>query len=256
MAVTVVAAGSLIAGIASSPAASAAGPAPHLVRVHVFSPAAGAGHGKPQPATANCSPAGATQNQYGVTGWKDTARSATLVTRTIPTTIKTGTDPAAGPVAAASTSDVLAAMQDAFRTWSHADPRAPSITVVADSTSTQKRQSADRTDELLFGRVSGSAIAVTYTWQWSDGLVESDTVFSSTLAWAIIPDTDPTAGGCYQNWPRYDVADIATHEFGHIYGLDDLRTDRFETMYGVGYTGETLKRSLADGDTTGLDSIY
>jgi hypothetical protein len=254
--VALVAAGSLITGLVTGPAAFAAGPTPQLLRIHVFYPASNAAHGKPQPTTANCSPDGATQNQYGLTGWKDTARSATLVTRTIPTTIRTGTDPLNGPTGTASSSEVQSAMQDAFNAWSRADSRAPSITVAADATSTQKRQSADRTDELLFARVSGNAIAVTYTWRWSDGLIESDTVFSNTLGWAIIPDTDPTAGGCYLSWPWYDVANIATHEFGHTYGLDDLRSDRFETMYGYGYTGETLKRSPADGDTTGLRSIY
>ena len=37
----------------------------------------------------------------------------------------------------------------------------------------------------MFGRTSGSSIAVTYTWQWSNGEIESDTVFNSRLPWFI-----------------------------------------------------------------------
>jgi hypothetical protein len=253
--VTLFAAGSLFTGLVTGPA-SATAPSAHLLRTDVFQPAGSAAQGKPQPTTANCSPDGSTHNQFAVTGWKTAASTATLVTSSIPTTIKTGTDPSAVPSGTASSSDVNSAMQNAFNAWHRADARAPSITVATDNTSTQSRQSADRHDELLFGRVSGNAIAVTYTWRWTDGLIESDTVFSRTLGWAIIPDTDRAAGGCYPNWPWYDVGDIATHEFGHTYGLDHAQTDRFETMYVYGYTGETLKRSPADGDTTGLDSLY
>jgi hypothetical protein len=251
-----VASGSLVCGLAVAPSAFAGGPTASLLRIHVFLPAADPAHGKPQPSTANCSPDGATTNQYGVTGWTTAASTATLVTRTIPTTIKTGTNPSNGPTGTASVSDIKAVMQAAFNTWHGADAGAPSVTVVADGSSTQTRQSADRSDELLFGRVMGNAIAVTYTWRWRDGLIESDTVFSNKLGWAVIPDTDQSAGGCYTNWPWYDVGNIATHELGHTYGLDDLATDRYETMYGYGYTGETLKRSLADGDVSGMHSLY
>jgi hypothetical protein len=251
--------GSIVSALAAVPAASASSPSARLVRVDVFQPAANAGHGRggpPAATTANCSPAGATYGEYAVTGWVTESTSATLVTSSIPATIRTGASSAAGATAAASASAVLAAMQGAFTAWHRSDARAPDITVTADATSTQRKQIADRTDELLFGRVSGNAIAVTYTWQWQDGLTESDTVFSDRLGWAIIPDDTPSAGGCYLNWPWYDVQDIATHEFGHTYGLGHAQTDRFETMYVYGYTGETLKRSPADGDDAGMSDLY
>jgi hypothetical protein len=105
----------------------------------------------------------------------------------------------------------------------------------------------------MFGRVSGSAIAVTYTWKWTDGLVESDTVFNRSLGWGNVADT---GDGCNETQPYYDLQNIATHEFGHIYGLDHPADGRFETMYAYGYTGESLKRTPGQGDLAGLATIY
>lgn len=249
--------GSLAAGLVSVPAATAAAPTPHLVRVDVFQPAAAAGngHGRPVPTTGNCSPDdGSTTGEYSTTGWSTTAQTARLIAATVPTTIVTAAT-SGGTRTTATTNDVLNAMRDGFTDWSSGTP-APSIGVTLDNSSTQTKQVADRVDELLFARVSGSAIAVTYTWRWTDGKIESDTLFSAKLAWAIIPDDTTSAHGCYPSWPMYDVENIATHEFGHTYGLGHAQSDRFETMYVYGYTGETLKRTRDTGDTAGINSIY
>jgi hypothetical protein len=245
--------GSLGVIVAVPPAVSAASPSARLVRIDVYRPApdvAAARGGRPAPTTANCSPDGETYGQYTLTGWQTQMRSATLVTRTVPGTIRIG--PASGPTGSASVSDVHAAMQGGFDAWS-TGTKAPAIDVVDNPTSTQTKQRADQVDELLFGVVSGNAIAVTYTWRWTTGLIESDTVFSTKVGWAIIP---ATSTGCATNWPWYDVQNIATHEFGHTYGLGHAQTDRFETMYVYGYTGETLKRTPADGDDAGISDIY
>ena len=64
------------------------------------------------------------------------------------------------------------------------------------------------------------------------------------------------ATGASRAPPAYDLANIATHEFGHTYGLDHPANARWETMYAFGFTGETLKRSLGAGDTDGIRSRY
>jgi len=53
------------------------------------------------------------------------------------------------------------------------------------------------------------------------------------------------------------VQDIATHEFGHWVGLDDLylSLDRDLTMYGYGAGGELKKRTLGTGDITGVRAV-
>jgi hypothetical protein len=245
--------GSLGVIVAAPPAVSASSASARLVRIDVYRPApdvATARGGRPAPTTANCSPDAATHGEYALTGWQTKVRSATLVTRTVPGTIRIGTS--AGPTGWASVSDVHDAMQGGFTAWS-TGTKAPAISVVDNSSSTQTKQKADQVDELLFGAVSGNAIAVTYTWRWSTGLVESDTVFSTRVGWAIIP---ATSTGCATNWPWYDVQNIATHEFGHTYGLGHAQTDRFETMYVYGFTGETLKQTPADGDDAGISVIY
>jgi len=192
-------------------------------------------HAKPQPSGANCSNDGATNGQFALTGWAVAAggQTAHLNTSTIPGGL--------------SQSGVLSALNASYAAWTSA----PKITVQGNGTVT--KYTANHSYDLLWGRTGGSSIAVTYTWQWSDGSIESDTVFNSRLPWALI---NATADGCNESVAKYDVANIATHEFGHTYGLDHASSDRFETMYPYGYTGETLKRSPADGDKAGINAVY
>jgi hypothetical protein len=192
-------------------------------------------HAKPGSGTANCSNDGTTHGQYALTGWAVAAggQTAHLNTSTIPSGL--------------SQSGVLSALNASFSAWTGA----PKITVQGNGTVT--RYTANHSYDLLWGRTGGSSIAVTYTWQWSDGSIESDTVFNKGLPWALI---NATSDGCNESVAKYDVANIATHEFGHTYGLDHASGDRFETMYPYGYTGETLKRSPADGDKAGVNAVY
>jgi hypothetical protein len=56
----------------------------------------------------------------------------------------------------------------------------------------------------------------------------------------------------------YDVWSVATHELGHVAGLDDLYTNeaKTHTMYGYIDKGETIKRDLHEHDKEGLRRIY
>lgn len=203
-----------------------------LIDVHAISVT----RAKPGPAAANCSNDGNSNGQYTLTGWAVQGnQTAHLTVSSIP--------------AGLGTAAVTNAMQASFNAWS--GNGAPTISVATDGTAT--RYGANHRYELMFGRTGGSAIAVTYTWRWSDGSVESDTVFNSRLPWFTATGEDD---GCYEAIAKYDVRNIATHEFGHTYGLDHANSDRFETMYPYGYTGETLKWSPANGDLAGLASIY
>jgi hypothetical protein len=202
-----------------------------LIRVDVFD----AAKGKPQPLRANCSNDGSVSaTEWALTGWTTAGGVAHLNASTVP----------------AGLSTAATALQSAFSAWS-TGTAAPAFTVVSDGLVT--RQSANRQTDLLFGRVSGTAIAVTYTWRWSDGMMESDTVFNRSLAWT---DLGADGDGCYETEPFYDLQNIAAHEFGHIYGLDHPSPGRFESMYAYGYTGETLKRTPAAGDLAGIAQLY
>ncbi|MFY9585872.1 MAG: matrixin family metalloprotease [Actinomycetota bacterium] len=204
-------------------------PTAKLIKVDVFKQGA-----KPT-ARANCSNDGATNGLYKLTGWKVVGdKTAHLNTSTVPSGIASG---------------VQAALQASFDAWNASG--VPHITVATNGTVT--RYTANHSYDLLWGRTGGSSIAVTYTWQWSNGEMESDTVFNSGLSWANI---NATADGCNEAVAAYDVANIATHEFGHTYGIDHPGDDRYETMYAYGYTGETLKRSIGSGDQTAITTLY
>lgn len=199
-----------------------------LIDVHAIY----ANKAKPTP-TANCSNDGTSNGEVELTGWAvQGSKVAHLNVSTIPSNL--------------SQSQVLSAMSASFNAWNGA----PNISVQGNGTVT--RYTANHSYDLLFGRTGGSSIAVTYTWKWSNGEIESDTVFNSRLPWAIISAGD----GCNESVAAYDLANIATHEFGHTYGLGHAPDGRFETMYPYGFTGETLKRTPTANDLDGIQAIY
>ena len=153
-------------------------------------------------------------------------------------------NPVGAPAGAAS------ALQAAYNTWHAADPNAPAINVVSGGTATRPR--ADGKYELMFGPLSGRTLGVTYTWSWGNGVYESDTIFNSSAAFFLAPGE---GDGCYEGVLKYDLQNVATHEFGHTYGLDHV-SSAYNTMAPTATLGETYKRSLAPGDAAGLRAIY
>jgi cytochrome c biogenesis protein CcdA len=55
-----------------------------------------------------------------------------------------------------------------------------------------------------------------------------------------------------------DLQNIATHELGHAFGMDDIYTDACSsvTMYGYSDNGDISKRTLEQPDITGLRLMY
>jgi hypothetical protein len=152
-------------------------------------------------------------------------------------------DPAGAPAGAAS------AFQAAFNTWHAADPNAPSISVVTDSSVSSPQ--ADGRYELMFAPLGGRTLAVTYTWT-RRGVAESDVVFNNKASFFMAPGE---GDGCYEGVSKYDLQNVATHEFGHVYGLDHVSAT-YNTMAPTATLGETYERSLASGDAAGLRAIY
>jgi hypothetical protein len=97
-------------------------------------------------------------------------------------------------------------------------------------------------------------IGVTVVWGYFSGppgqreIIEFDIMFDTDFTWGNA-DNDPTV---------MDLQNIATHEFGHGVGLDDLYQDAAhqETMYGYADYGETIKRDLYIGDQEGIKKLY
>jgi len=95
-----------------------------------------------------------------------------------------------------------------------------------------------------------NVIAITSVWYTPRGkqIVEFDMLLNTRYTW----------GDAISNPALMDLQNIATHEFGHSAGLDDIysTTCNAVTMYGYGKEGETQKRTLKQPDKTGLQQMY
>jgi hypothetical protein len=182
-----------------------------------------------------CTIPGAGTNEYTVQGWKiGGPRSMHFSASTTP----------------AGLSNVAGSLQAALNAWSSADSRAPQLSVVSDGTTSSPV--ADHQDEMMFASLGGTTLAVTYTWQWSSGEVESDVALNAAGAWF---QAASEGTGCVPI-AAYDVQNTLTHEAGHVYGLGHANSSPFNTMYPSATTGETFKRSLAPGDVLGIQHTY
>lgn len=95
----------------------------------------------------------------------------------------------------------------------------------------------------------GGTIAVTYTWAYNTGVAaESDAAYNTFFAWSLSGQAN-----------KMDLQNIGTHEMGHTFGMGHTSTASANsclTMYPYGAYGETLRRTLGDGDLLGIDAIY
>ncbi len=145
------------------------------------------------------------------------------------------------------------AIADSFSTWTATD--AQKIFIDGGST-TVKTPKFDGTNAILWKRLSPFTIGVTYVWYYTatGQVAEVDTAFNSRYPWFIF---NSNGGECQSLPDAYDLQDIATHEFGHWVGLDDLYDDADKdlTMYGFGAGGELKKRTLGTGDVDGANAV-
>jgi len=141
---------------------------------------------------------------------------------------------------------------NSFNAWANSTSKI-NITNTGNTTSINKAQ-YDGKNIIAWGRTSGSALAITYTWyNQNTGLaVETDTIFNLKHPWFWSADNKCTDAN------SYDAQNILTHELGHWYGLDDTYTSSYveNTMYGYGSKGENKKNTLTIGDIEGIQAIY
>lgn len=111
--------------------------------------------------------------------------------------------------------------------------------------------SSDGTNETGFGTLPSGTIALTCTWFSGSTANESDMRMNKdSFNWI----TDE-GSGCQT---AMNVDDIATHERGHTFGMDDEYNSSHDemTMYGYSNSCETKKETLSLGDMLRLESIY
>jgi len=98
----------------------------------------------------------------------------------------------------------------------------------------------------------GDYLAVTCTWFYlvTYEVSESDALYNTGFTWTNDPLTN-----CYLD---YDLAAVATHEWGHTYGLDHVDEVRHPTMTMSPLIApcDGSPRTLGRGDALGLYALY
>lgn len=143
---------------------------------------------------------------------------------------------------------------NAFNAWQAAQGK---VTFTRGVDTTANRQALDFKNIVSWGRTSGTALAVTYTWYYTatNIVADVDTIMNQKFVWSW---TDPAAYQCSLYSNTYDSQDILTHEIGHWMGLNDHKASEYQhnTMYWSGTTGELKKDTLTTGDINGVKAIY
>jgi hypothetical protein len=146
---------------------------------------------------------------------------------------------------------VTSAITSAFTTWANAVPTVDlvgTITIDSENTGAVGR---DYQNSIMFGTYSNSkVIAVTYAWvnRASKQLVEFDILFNVYYSW----------GNALDDSALMDLQNIATHELGHAFNLNDIydQSKSALTMYGYSNEGDTAKRTLELGDIAGIQAVF
>jgi predicted Zn-dependent protease len=113
-----------------------------------------------------------------------------------------------------------------------------------------------------------AAAKIKFTWKYIDGLYNKlgYTTFSYrtdtkalTSATVTLDSGDkyfisPTER-CGGSGSLFDIQNIATHEIGHAINLGHV-SDKLQSMYPSSLAGETVKRTLGNGDIRGISNLY
>jgi len=98
-----------------------------------------------------------------------------------------------------------------------------------------------------WGSLPSGTLAVTCVWSRSGVAVEVDQRYTTAQQWSVAT----TCSGA-----RFDLRGVATHEWGHAFGLGHTAQNSGLVMKPASTTCETGQRTLGLGDVLGIDSVY
>jgi Matrixin len=132
----------------------------------------------------------------------------------------------------------------ATSTYDGSTTRSPQIGSDASCTGT------DNHNTVAFGDLPGSVLAYTCWWYIGNQTMEADMrINKADFHWAVTPSSCSNA---------YILQGVATHEFGHVYGLGHVSQTGHanETMSTQIYTCDASDETLGLGDMLGLETHY
>jgi hypothetical protein len=109
----------------------------------------------------------------------------------------------------------------------------------------------DRINTVGFGSLPRGVLGMTCWWTYNGRVVEADIKLNrSYFGWYI---TRPS--GCRSRW---SIEGVATHEFGHVYGLGHVSENQHPslTMSTLIRACQSSETTLGLGDVVGLRSLY
>ena len=98
-----------------------------------------------------------------------------------------------------------------------------------------------------WGSLRSGTLAVTCVWSRSGTAIEVDQRYSTAVAWS-------TSTAC--SGARFDLRGVATHEWGHAFGLGHTAQNSGLVMKPASTTCEVGQRTLGLGDLMGIDALY
>jgi hypothetical protein len=126
-----------------------------------------------------------------------------------------------------------------------------STSMAPDITSGARCSGRDHWSTVGFGSLPRGVLAMTCWWTYNGRVIEADIKLNkSYYGWYI-----NRPSGCRSRW---SIEGVATHEFGHVYGLGHVSesghaTLTMSTMIRACQSSET---TLGLGDVVGLRSLY
>jgi hypothetical protein len=150
------------------------------------------------------------------------------------------------------------AVTAAFATWGTSGA---SVNAVVVNRSTDRVAAAqDGVNRISFGSIdipgheNDVAATISYADDATGEIIEADTIFNSKYAFQVMPEQASDVAECASG--KYDVQDVATHEFGHFYGLGEDMSDSTTTMFITSKPCQTHKRTLTESDVASMSGLY
>ena len=143
-------------------------------------------------------------------------------------------------------SDLIQGVIDSFNVWN----------TTAGFTLYQRTTSESNSKiQVSFETIDGASSTLAEArWSYSPTrgeMTRATITFDDREDWGLL-----TNESCGSNGSVFDVMQVGVHEVGHLSGLDHAPTDRLQTMYASTGPGQTLGRTLGNGDILGFKTAY